>query len=48
MVIPAGLADAQRLVLVEKDVNGVLTATELLPVRFTQLEGTESGSSSAS
>jgi protein-L-isoaspartate(D-aspartate) O-methyltransferase len=48
MVIPAGLADAQRLVLVEKDVDGVLTATELLPVRFTQLEGTESGSSSAS
>jgi len=48
MVIPAGLADAQRLVLVEKDVNGVLTASESLPVRFTQLEGTESGSSSAS
>src|SRR5713226_7962365 len=48
MVIPTGLADAQRLVLVEKDVNGVLTATESLPVRFTQLEGTESGSSSAS
>ena len=48
MVIPTGLADAQRLVLVEKDVDGVLTATESLPVRFTQLEGTESGSSSAS
>ena len=48
MVIPAGLADAQRLVLVEKDIDGVLTATESLPVRFTQLEGTESGSSSAS
>jgi protein-L-isoaspartate(D-aspartate) O-methyltransferase len=48
MVIPTGLADAQHLVLVEKDVNGALTATESLPVRFTQLEGTESGSSSAS
>ena len=48
MVIPAGLADAQRLVLVEKDLTGTLTTTELLPVRFTQLEGTESGSSSAS
>ena len=48
MVIPAGLADAQRLVLVEKDLTGALTTTELLPVRFTQLEGTESGSSSAS
>ncbi len=48
MVIPAGLADAQRLVLVEKDLTGTLTTTELLPVRFTQLEGSESGSSSAS
>ena len=48
MVIPAGLADAQRLVLVEKGIDGALTATESLPVRFTQLEGTESGSSSAS
>ncbi len=48
MVIPAGLADAQRLVLVEKDLTGTLTTTELLPVRFTRLEGTESGSSSAS
>jgi protein-L-isoaspartate(D-aspartate) O-methyltransferase len=48
MVIPAGLADAQRLVLVEKDLAGTLTTTEMLPVRFTQLEGTESGSSSAS
>ena len=48
MVIPAGLAEAQRLLLVEKDVTGALTTAEILPVRFTQLEGTESVYSRAS
>ena len=48
MVIPAGLAEAQRLLLVEKDVTGALRTTEILPVRFTQLEGTESAYSRAS
>jgi protein-L-isoaspartate(D-aspartate) O-methyltransferase len=48
MVIPAGLAEAQRLLLVEKDVTGAITTTEILPVRFTQLEGTESAYSRAS
>jgi protein-L-isoaspartate(D-aspartate) O-methyltransferase len=48
MVIPAGLAEAQRLLLVEKDVAGALTTAEILPVRFTQLEGTESAYSRAS
>lgn len=48
MVLPAGLAEAQRLLLVEKDVTGALTTTEILPVRFTQLEGTESAYSRAS
>jgi protein-L-isoaspartate(D-aspartate) O-methyltransferase len=48
MVIPAGLAEAQRLLLVEKDVTGSLTTAEILPVRFTQLEGTESAYSRAS
>jgi protein-L-isoaspartate(D-aspartate) O-methyltransferase len=48
MVIPAGLAEAQRLLLVEKDVTGALTTAEILPVRFTQLEGTESAYSRAS
>jgi protein-L-isoaspartate(D-aspartate) O-methyltransferase len=48
MVIPAGLAEAQRLLLVEKDATGALTTTEILPVRFTQLEGTESAYSRAS
>jgi protein-L-isoaspartate(D-aspartate) O-methyltransferase len=48
MAIPAGLAEAQRLLLVEKDVAGAITTTEVLPVRFTQLEGTESAYSRAS
>jgi protein-L-isoaspartate(D-aspartate) O-methyltransferase len=42
MVIPAGLADAQQLLLVEKDDAGAVTTREILPVRFSQLEGTES------
>ena len=41
MVDPAGLAEAQQLVLVEKDRKGAVTTRELLPVRFSQLEGTE-------
>ena len=42
MVIPAGLPDAQQLVLVEKDPNGRVTTKEILPVRFSQLEDAES------
>jgi protein-L-isoaspartate(D-aspartate) O-methyltransferase len=41
MVIPTGLPDSQKLVLVEKDRNGRTTTKELLRVRFTLLEGTE-------
>ena len=41
MVIPTGLPDSQKLVLVEKDANGRTTTKELLRVRFTLLEGTE-------
>jgi len=41
MAIPTGLAEAQQLVLVEKDSKGAVTTRELLPVRFSQLEGTE-------
>ena len=48
MVIPAGLADTQRLLLVEKDATGTLATSEVLPVRFSQLEGTESDYSGAS
>jgi protein-L-isoaspartate(D-aspartate) O-methyltransferase len=42
MVIPAGLADAQQLLLVQKDRSGAVTSREILPVRFSELEGTES------
>jgi len=44
MVIPTGLADAQQLMLVEKDRKGATTTRELIPVRFSQLEGTEAQS----
>jgi len=37
MVIPAGLPDAQQLVLVEKDANGRIATTDVLPVRFSQM-----------
>jgi protein-L-isoaspartate(D-aspartate) O-methyltransferase len=43
MVVPAGLPDAQQLVLVEKDGNGRVTMREILRVRFSQLEDTEPG-----
>ena len=38
MVVPAGIADAQQLMLVEKDAAGTLVTKELLPVRFGALE----------
>jgi protein-L-isoaspartate(D-aspartate) O-methyltransferase len=38
MVIPAGLPEAQQLLLVEKDQKGKVTTKEVLPVRFSQLE----------
>jgi len=41
MVVPAGLPDAQQLVLVEKHNNGRVTMREILQVRFSQLEDTE-------
>ena len=43
MVIPAGLADAQQLILVEKHGNGRVTTKEILPVRFSELEDSELG-----
>ena len=42
MIIPAGLSDDQQLILVEKSANGRLSTREILPVRFSQLEGAES------
>ena len=43
MVIPAGLPDAQQLVLVEKNSDGRVRTREILQVRFSQLEETEPG-----
>ena len=43
MVVPAGLPDAQQLILVEKHGNGRVTTREILQVRFSQLEDTEPG-----
>ena len=37
MVIPAGIEDAQQLMLVEKSENGHLNVEEILPVRFSSL-----------
>jgi protein-L-isoaspartate(D-aspartate) O-methyltransferase len=37
MVIPAGLEEAQQLMLVQKDEDGRLATEEILPVRFSQL-----------
>ena len=37
MVIPAGIEDAQQLMLVEKNVKGQLNVEEILPVRFSSL-----------
>jgi protein-L-isoaspartate(D-aspartate) O-methyltransferase len=42
MVIPAGLPNAQQLILAEKLANGRMTMQEILTVRFSQLEGTGS------
>ena len=48
MVIPAGLPDAQQLVVLTKQRDGKLAITEILPVRFSTLEGGESRESGAS
>ena len=39
MVIPAGIPDEQQLMLVEKAENGTLVTSNILPVRFSELEG---------
>ena len=38
MVVPAGIAEAQQLMLVTKDENGRLETEQLLAVRFSELE----------
>ncbi len=41
MVIPAGLPDAQQLILVDKDADGSVSTKEIFAVRFSLLEDTE-------
>jgi protein-L-isoaspartate(D-aspartate) O-methyltransferase len=41
MVIPAGLQDAQQLILVDKDADGLVATREILPVQFSALEDEE-------
>ena len=41
MVIPVGLPDAQKLVVVDKDVNGRIKTKEIMQVLFSLLEGSD-------
>src|SRR5262252_2144078 len=41
MVIPVGLPDAQQLVVAEKESNGKITMKQIMPVRFSLLEGSD-------
>lgn len=43
MVIPAGLPETQKLMLLEKDADGRAKTKEMLRVRFSLLEGGENG-----
>ena len=38
MVVPAGMADAQQLMVIDKDETGRLKTREVMPVRFSPLE----------
>ena len=41
MVVPAGLPDAQQLILVDKDASGSISTRDIFAVRFSLLEDTE-------
>jgi len=41
MVIPVGVPDAQQLVVADKDVNGRMTMKQIMPVRFSLLDGAD-------
>ncbi|TMH34734.1 MAG: protein-L-isoaspartate(D-aspartate) O-methyltransferase [Betaproteobacteria bacterium] len=41
MVIPAGLAEAQQLILLQTDASGTVSTREVLPVMFSRLEESE-------
>jgi len=38
MIIPAGLADDQKLIMVNKDSDGRISTRDVMAVRFSQLE----------
>jgi protein-L-isoaspartate(D-aspartate) O-methyltransferase len=48
MVIPVGLPNAQRLVVVDKDVNGKIKTREIMQVLFSSLEGQDASTFRAS
>lgn len=41
MVLPVGLRNAQQLLVIEKTLDGSIMSREVLPVRFSEMEGTE-------
>src|SRR5262249_43998413 len=41
MVIPVGMPDAQQLVVAEKDLNGRMAMKQIMPVRFSLLDGAD-------
>jgi protein-L-isoaspartate(D-aspartate) O-methyltransferase len=41
MVIPVGVPDAQQLVVAEKDLNGRMAMKQIMPVRFSLLDGAD-------
>ena len=41
IVIRVGLLSAQQLVVVKKDLNGTVTTKEIMPVLFSELEGSD-------
>jgi protein-L-isoaspartate(D-aspartate) O-methyltransferase len=43
MVIPAGLPETQKLLLLEKGADGRAKTKEILRVRFSLLEGADNG-----
>jgi protein-L-isoaspartate(D-aspartate) O-methyltransferase len=48
MVIPVGLPNAQRLVVVDKDVDGKIKTREVMQVLFSLLEGQDASTFRAS
>jgi protein-L-isoaspartate(D-aspartate) O-methyltransferase len=48
MVIPVGLSDAPRLVVVDKDLNGRVGTREIMQVLFSPLEGSDQPTSQPS